>query len=413
MSSHSDYYGGLRCWDPNVVATAARDSPSSTNDLDDRRSEEGRATSRRSVDAAFEWCQRQRQRPKTLDEPLLDNKRDDRAGDRCRGGAPPISSSPSPEPATTIPSKDSNRSETTEPQQQEERKDAPSSSSSSSSPPLRRQRPGVVVVHGRRGDPRMHLALSARLERPTMPLLDALLRGGFVFSGLGEPGASDRTCRDEDGALLYQRKNQLNRRIRLANRKRNKTSDGKKSNTKGEEKEADEATEGTKSEINVGQSENETQSPNEVLSLPPMTLPPPPTATIDDPKEERPPQPAQQPVIRTASLRRDEGPLLGDDLLESDFDPPPPPPPHSSRRQGRRHSAASLLDDIFLALPEELDAADMIWDEQEREERRTLAALDPDEIFGGSVAGSASGSSSATSSGVSLWSGHFHAVVPI
>lgn len=73
---------------------------------------------------------------------------------------------------------------------------------------------------GRRGDPRMHRAVAARASRPHMTLIDALLHGGFVFPGLSEPGASDRTVRDLEGVLLYQRKNQLNRRLRLSKQKK-------------------------------------------------------------------------------------------------------------------------------------------------------------------------------------------------
>lgn len=66
----------------------------------------------------------------------------------------------------------------------------------------------------------MHRAVAARTSQPHMTLIDALLHGGFVFPGLSEPGASDRTVRDLDGVLLYQRKNQLNRRLRLAKKKK-------------------------------------------------------------------------------------------------------------------------------------------------------------------------------------------------
>ena len=72
------------------------------------------------------------------------------------------------------------------------------------------------AAYGRRGDPRMHRALAAKVANPKLTLLDALITGGFLFPRLGEPGTSDRTIRDTENVLLYQRKNQLNRRLRLA-----------------------------------------------------------------------------------------------------------------------------------------------------------------------------------------------------
>ena len=68
---------------------------------------------------------------------------------------------------------------------------------------------------GRNSDPRMHLAVAVKIANPNIALLDALLAGGFEFPTLGNPGSSDQTIRDTNGTLLYQRKNQLNRRIRL------------------------------------------------------------------------------------------------------------------------------------------------------------------------------------------------------
>uniref|UniRef100_A0A7S4N5R4 Uncharacterized protein n=1 Tax=Odontella aurita TaxID=265563 RepID=A0A7S4N5R4_9STRA len=84
---------------------------------------------------------------------------------------------------------------------------------------------------GRRGDPRMHRAVAVRTTNPHMSLIDALLHGGFVFPGLSAPGASDRTVRDSDGVLLYQRKNQLNRRLRLAKQKNRSKSNKRKKAT--------------------------------------------------------------------------------------------------------------------------------------------------------------------------------------
>eukprot|EP00550_Attheya_septentrionalis_P010795 CAMPEP_0198306240 /NCGR_PEP_ID=MMETSP1449-20131203/58314_1 /TAXON_ID=420275 /ORGANISM="Attheya septentrionalis, Strain CCMP2084" /LENGTH=794 /DNA_ID=CAMNT_0044008789 /DNA_START=832 /DNA_END=3216 /DNA_ORIENTATION=+ len=83
---------------------------------------------------------------------------------------------------------------------------------------------------GRKGDPRMHLALGLRLVTPEMSLLDALRGGGFVFStnhghindNHDEPQLDDTTSSskgvmvDDDMVPLGQRKNQLSRRLRLA-----------------------------------------------------------------------------------------------------------------------------------------------------------------------------------------------------
>eukprot|EP00557_Chaetoceros_sp_GSL56_P012930 CAMPEP_0176483644 /NCGR_PEP_ID=MMETSP0200_2-20121128/4029_1 /TAXON_ID=947934 /ORGANISM="Chaetoceros sp., Strain GSL56" /LENGTH=763 /DNA_ID=CAMNT_0017880061 /DNA_START=598 /DNA_END=2889 /DNA_ORIENTATION=- len=75
---------------------------------------------------------------------------------------------------------------------------------------------------GRRGDPRMHKAVSVRLANPTMSLLEALVEGGFQFPPhelAASSGKSDRDILDEDGVQLCQRKNQLSRRLRLIRKK--------------------------------------------------------------------------------------------------------------------------------------------------------------------------------------------------
>mmetsp|Transcript_8047 Transcript_8047/g.11674 ORF Transcript_8047/g.11674 Transcript_8047/m.11674 type:complete len:472 (-) Transcript_8047:11-1426(-) len=66
---------------------------------------------------------------------------------------------------------------------------------------------------GRKGDPRMHRAVAARLANPELSLLDALREGGF---GIPMNGNSDTMVVDFDGVTLGQRKNQLSRRLRLA-----------------------------------------------------------------------------------------------------------------------------------------------------------------------------------------------------
>ena len=81
---------------------------------------------------------------------------------------------------------------------------------------------------GRRGDPRMHKSVAARLVNADMPLLRALLTGGFVFPILSAEGmpldprltrVDDAKVLDADGVTLAQRKNQLSRRIRIAREK--------------------------------------------------------------------------------------------------------------------------------------------------------------------------------------------------
>lgn len=64
---------------------------------------------------------------------------------------------------------------------------------------------------GRKGDPRMHRAVAARLANPSMSLFEALKEGGFDY-----PDDEDGSCLDGDNVKLGQRKNQLSRRVRLA-----------------------------------------------------------------------------------------------------------------------------------------------------------------------------------------------------
>lgn len=64
---------------------------------------------------------------------------------------------------------------------------------------------------GRKGDPRMHKAVAARMERPDLTLFQALQAGGF-----GYPSDDDAGCFDSEQVTLGQRKNQLSRRLRLA-----------------------------------------------------------------------------------------------------------------------------------------------------------------------------------------------------
>jgi len=66
---------------------------------------------------------------------------------------------------------------------------------------------------GRKGDPRMHNAVAARISDPKISLLQALRAGGFGFP---EEGGDDATLVDADNVTLGQRKNQLSRRLRLS-----------------------------------------------------------------------------------------------------------------------------------------------------------------------------------------------------
>ena len=74
---------------------------------------------------------------------------------------------------------------------------------------------GMKFKMGRKGDPRMHRSVAARLVDPDMSLLDALRQGGFNFPA---EGGHDITLHDADGVTLGQRKNQLSRRLRLAHK---------------------------------------------------------------------------------------------------------------------------------------------------------------------------------------------------
>ena len=79
----------------------------------------------------------------------------------------------------------------------------------------------VKSAKGRHGDNRMHRAVAARLLKPDLSLLQALIEGGFVFPEVSSDAEckSDRNIYDSDGVLLCQRKNQLSRRLRLAKKR--------------------------------------------------------------------------------------------------------------------------------------------------------------------------------------------------
>jgi len=64
---------------------------------------------------------------------------------------------------------------------------------------------------GRKGDPRMHRAVAARVANPKISLFEALRIGGFEYTQ-----DTDSNAMDSEQITLGQRKNQLSRRVRLA-----------------------------------------------------------------------------------------------------------------------------------------------------------------------------------------------------
>ena len=83
----------------------------------------------------------------------------------------------------------------------------------------------ALLKNGRRGDPRMHRAVAARLANPDLTLFQALIEGGFKFPSLKMDATTNNkktfnnSIYDSDNVLLSQRKNQLSRRLRLLLRK--------------------------------------------------------------------------------------------------------------------------------------------------------------------------------------------------
>lgn len=73
---------------------------------------------------------------------------------------------------------------------------------------------------GRKGDDRMHRAVTLKIEQPDMSLVAALQSGGFTFDGLNENGKPHHEVFDQDHVSLMQRKNQLLRRIRMEKKKK-------------------------------------------------------------------------------------------------------------------------------------------------------------------------------------------------
>lgn len=73
---------------------------------------------------------------------------------------------------------------------------------------------------GRKGDARMHRAVTFKVENSDISLVKALQDGGFNFEGINEKGRPHHEVFDQDGVSLMQRKNQLLRRIRQEKKKK-------------------------------------------------------------------------------------------------------------------------------------------------------------------------------------------------
>ena len=68
----------------------------------------------------------------------------------------------------------------------------------------------------------MNKAVKARQQDPKMSLLAALLHGGFIFPQLYTPGLKMSQIKDTEGVTVYQRKNQLNQRLREERNRKSK-----------------------------------------------------------------------------------------------------------------------------------------------------------------------------------------------
>ena len=88
---------------------------------------------------------------------------------------------------------------------------------------IRNEPPKMKKHPGRHGDIRMRRAVEARQKDPNISLLSALLAGGFIFPQIYSPGVKLSKVKDLDGVTVYQRKNQLNRRLREERNKKAKT----------------------------------------------------------------------------------------------------------------------------------------------------------------------------------------------
>lgn len=111
---------------------------------------------------------------------------------------------------------------------------------------------------GRKGDPRMHRAVSARLKDPSLTLFDALQVGGFDY-----PADEDAGCFDSERVTLGQRKNQLSRRIRLAKKQ---LQDGTSNNNNGNDCESGKGGSDSSSETKAGTKRRSLSPPSSSLS---------------------------------------------------------------------------------------------------------------------------------------------------
>lgn len=82
-------------------------------------------------------------------------------------------------------------------------------------PPIIDVAQNVKVFTGRFGDPRMNRAVEAKMISPHLTLVEALVAGGFIFPGIDSPGIKIGDVKDTDSVTVYQRRNQLMRRLRF------------------------------------------------------------------------------------------------------------------------------------------------------------------------------------------------------
>jgi hypothetical protein len=73
---------------------------------------------------------------------------------------------------------------------------------------------------GRKGDPRMHRSVAARIGNPDLTLFEALRMGGFDY-----PTNDDASVMDAEKVTLGQRKNQLSRRLRMVRKQSSRDGD--------------------------------------------------------------------------------------------------------------------------------------------------------------------------------------------
>ncbi|KAL7536028.1 hypothetical protein ACHAXR_006871 [Thalassiosira sp. AJA248-18] len=116
-------------------------------------------------------------------------------------------------PASSRSSTTSPRSSTTPPPASAPSEGTAKPSAAGKKPTAKNKRPG------RKGDTRMHRAVTLKMDNNDVSLVEALQEGGFNFEGLNEKGRPHHEVFDQDGVSLMQRKNQLLRRIRVEKKK--------------------------------------------------------------------------------------------------------------------------------------------------------------------------------------------------